>query len=39
MINENEKIFTCSNCKSEDKHIGVVRRETHYYSVLLETNQ
>lgn len=31
--------FICPHCKEEQDHFGIVRQETHYYSVLIETNQ
>ena len=34
-----KKTFICPHCKEKQEHFGVVRRETHFYSVSIETNQ
>ena len=33
------KIFTCAGCNKKSEVIGVVQKETHYYSMNLSTNQ
>lgn len=32
-------MYTCSFCGKKNKCVGVVRNETHYYSVRIETGQ
>lgn len=34
-----DKIYTCIFCGKESEKINVVRKETHYYSVRVETGQ
>ena len=34
-----EKHFICPRCKRKNEHIGVIRKETHFYSMSLETGQ
>lgn len=31
--------YTCSHCKQQNEVVGVVQKETHYYSVNLSTKQ
>ena len=39
MKNKKSKVFICPHCKETQDHFGIVRQETHYYSVLIETSQ
>lgn len=39
MINKKLKVFICPHCKEEQTGFGVVRQETRFYSVFIETNQ
>jgi DNA-directed RNA polymerase subunit RPC12/RpoP len=37
--NSQSKAYTCLHCKKTNEVIGVVQKETHYYSLNLETKQ
>jgi hypothetical protein len=37
-MKRNKNIF-CNNCKEIGEVIGVIQKETHYYSFFLNTNQ
>lgn len=39
MKNKKSKIFICPHCRKEQGGFGVVRQETHFYSVSIETSQ
>ena len=37
--NKQPKAYTCPNCKNTSESIGIIQKETHYYSLNLETKQ
>ncbi|MBU4579433.1 hypothetical protein KKB43_00260 [Patescibacteria group bacterium] len=37
--NKQSKMYTCIYCKNIGETVGVIQKETHYYSLDINTNQ